>query len=561
MVSKGYFGMAMSARKRGSDQMVKSKTRAEVRFAKFSCAARLGSPRKTPSKTMKQSSRMICQAMVQTYRYKFLPFTAIALACLCSSHAAAQKLLGVHTFNITAIGGAPSRQASIQQLGAQAIRLPVTWHLMEESTKGVTPSWFWSQLDAEVAAAGTLGAKLIITLGQTPCWASSDPNKNCAAGTWNVLYPPTNVQDYADAIRIMAARYKGKVYAYEIWNEPNLVYSWSGQPSRTAPYTNDAYGSFVSLNGAVKYAQIVVAAYPAVKAGDAGALVLAGSIAGGDTEYLTTLYQNAGFKNSFDAISMHPYTAEYPGNNPTGARFGPNECPAGSAFWCSAVGVNNIRNVMVANGNAAKNIWFTEFGFSSSHYWNGSDSVPAGSWDSENGQARYLNQMVTLIKNWSFVAVACWYDLADTAPHEPRLSDAYNGEREAHYGLYYSDGSNLKQSGAAFMAAVQSINATAAPLIVSPNNATASKTPTYIWRPAAGATQYKIWLNNYASTGVDYNGRIDVTLSPAQAGCSATQCSYKPATRLFTGFASWWVTSVSVNGTQAVSAQANFTVQ
>lgn len=485
----------------------------------------------------------------------------------------AEKLLGLHSVNLTALYGLPSRQTAIQQTGARVVRLPVTWHLMEESTKGVTPTWFWSQLDAEVAAANAIGTKLILTMAQTPCWASSDPAKNCATGNWNLLYPPTNVQDYADALGRMAARYSGKVYAYEIWNEPNLIYFWAGQPSRTAPGTNDPWGSFVSLAGATKYAQLVVATYPSVKAADANAFVLAGSIAGGDTEYLNTLYQNSSFKNSFDGISMHPYTAEYPGANATGARFGPNECPAGATFWCSAVGVNNLRAIMVANGNSAKDIWFTEFGFSSSHYWNGSNSLD-GTWDSENGQAKYLTEMVDLIKNWSFVNVACWYNLLDSAPHEPRLADAYGGEREAHYGLYYSDGTTLKPSGTAFKVAIQNMAVTpppppppppveTLPVIISPiNNVITTTAPTYNWKPFPNTTTYTVWLNNYAATGVDYNGIINVNLTPAQAACTSTQCSYKPAINLLAGSSSWWVTSNNTtSGISVVSSRADFQPQ
>lgn len=575
----------------------------------------------------------------------------------------AQKLLGVHTANLNALRGEPSRITPLQQVGPKVIRLPVTWHLMEERGAGITDAWFWSELDAEVAAAGTLGAKLIITFSQTPCWASADPKKNCPQQQWDVLYRPTQASAYAKALGRLAARYKGKVYAYEIWNEPNLVWFWKGVASRTP--TNDPYGSFVGLTGADQYAQLVVAAYPVVKAADPAAMVLAGSIAGGDVEYFNRLFNNASFKNAFDALSMHPYTSEYPGTNPTGARFGPSECPAGSmVYWCAGRSVDTIRAAMVSRGLSARNIWFTEFGFSSSHYWNGSNSL-TGTVLSEQGQAAYLTEMVGLIRNWSFVPVAVWYNLIDAQPHEPRYGDGSNDEREAHYGLFYAGTATLKPSGTAFKAAVADLSAVKAtlqaplgnstvnppvfrwsavpgaqsyrlyvneyatpnvpgklnlvytaaqagcstgvtcsvspgvafaaapgawwitpsmsggvagavsdtgnftltttalatvPVIVSPNGGSSgTRTPAYVWKPVTGSTSYKIWLNNYASTGVDYNGRVNATLTPAQAACSSTQCSYRPATSLYAGTASWWVTSVR-GSTQTTSVQANFSV-
>ncbi|HOY70786.1 MAG TPA: cellulase family glycosylhydrolase [Methylotenera sp.] len=382
-------------------------------------------------------------------------FISIFILCqLLLGSAFAAPLIGVHTENISAIKNLSSNESALRQLGAQVIRLPVTWHLMEESQKGTVPEWFWQELDAEVAASRALNAKLIITFSQTPCWASSDPKKNCENQDWNVLYPPKNMQDYADAIGLMAKRYQGRVLAYEIWNEPNLIYFWHGLPPRTT--RNDEYGSFVSLNGAVEYAKMVVAAYRAVKSNDPQAVVLAGSIAGGDTDFLSVLYQNPQFKYSFDAISMHPYTSEYPGDNPKGTRFGPNECPQGAfSYWCSSVSVQRIRKILDAKGQASKKIWFTEFGFSSSRNWNGSESITPGKYSSEQGQALYLKQMAALIKKWGFVPVACWYNLLDsefpeTTPLDENNPDAYSHSREAFYGLFYADRTTLKPSGYAF---------------------------------------------------------------------------------------------------------------
>ena len=38
--------------------------------------------------------------------------------------------------------------------------------------------------------------------------------------------PPQNTDDYVDFLAATAARYKGRIAAYQIWNEPNLAREW-----------------------------------------------------------------------------------------------------------------------------------------------------------------------------------------------------------------------------------------------------------------------------------------------------------------------------------------------
>ena len=357
-------------------------------------------------------------------------------------------LLGVHSENLTALGGEPDRTAAIAGLGVQVVRLPVTWHLLEEHAKGQVPAWFWRDLDAEVAAAERIGVRLILTVAQVPCWASSDPDKDCAAGRWDVLYPPVDAQDYGDALGLLATRYRGRIMAYEVWNEPNLTWFWPAAGPRGAE-GNDAWGSFVVTDAAADYAALLLAGAAAVHAADPGAAVLAGAMAGGDVAWLERLLVVPGVAGSFDALSMHPYTAEYPQDDGRGSRYGPTECPPGAVpQWCAAQGVEVVRAVLDGAGLADRDIWFTEFGFSSSHYWNGSAGP---GWTSEQGQARYFEQMMGLIDGWGYVPVACWYELRDEAAHEPRRGDGYEDEREAHYGAWGADGV-LKPVGAAIRA-------------------------------------------------------------------------------------------------------------
>jgi hypothetical protein len=74
----------------------------------------------------------------------------------------------------------------------------------------------------------------------------------------------------------------------------------------------------------------------------------------------------------------------------------------------------------------------------------------------------------------------------------------------------------------------------------APSGTIATATPTYQWPATPGATQYELWVNNPSSTT-----RIDVFLTPAEAGCDADNaCEATPATPLLNGSTAFWVKGI-----------------
>jgi Carbohydrate binding domain/Beta-galactosidase len=92
----------------------------------------------------------------------------------------------------------------------------ITWSKIEP-TKGV---YNWAVLDAVVTQAQSKNGDVILTLGQSPTWASPVPDESSFYGM-GAPYPPSNVADWTDFVRAVAARYGNKIGYYEIWNEPN----------------------------------------------------------------------------------------------------------------------------------------------------------------------------------------------------------------------------------------------------------------------------------------------------------------------------------------------------
>ncbi len=217
--------------------------------------------------------------------------------------------------------------------GANVVRVDVGWSSLETGGKGQYSQWYLDKLDRLMEGANARGMRVIATLLYTPCWASSAPEslkQDCEGSWWErdvQMYSPERPSDYADAARFVTARYGTKLAALEVWNEPNL----------------DEERFLVSLDGPRAYADMLKAAYPAVKQGNPDVDVLAGSLAYMNEGFLTRLYA-LGIQGSYDGLSIHPYNVSAP--------------TAGN--WS---GIEWARRLQRAAGDD-KPLWLTEFGWS-----------------------------------------------------------------------------------------------------------------------------------------------------------------------------------------------------
>jgi hypothetical protein len=207
------------------------------------------------------------------------------------------------------------------------VRVDMAWSGFEDRCRGCVNRWYLDLANFVVDSARARGFKVLVTLWGTPGWA------NRGAGQ---LAPPVDAAEYGRFSGWLAARFKGRVAAYEIWNEPDSDSFFSG----TLP----------------QYVGLLRAAYPAIKTADPDALVVLGGPTANNTPWLGSVYA-AGGRNSFDVLATHPYMA--PGDLPpeTPDRRGDN------IYLLSHVAA--VRKLMVANGDAGKPIWFTEMGWSS----------------------------------------------------------------------------------------------------------------------------------------------------------------------------------------------------
>ncbi|NLR91860.1 GH39 family glycosyl hydrolase [Flammeovirga agarivorans] len=161
---------------------------------------------------------------------------------------------------------------------------------------------------------------------QVPQWASSAPK---GSNEWK-LYPPKPefLPDYAAYIKKMAETFKGKVHAYEIWNEPNGTPFYRGTAQEFAPLLKEA---FVEVKKVDPDAEIL-----------AFGLTHYGKTA---KNFLNDVFTEIG-SDYCDVVSFHPYTD---------GRLSPDKTHVAHQF-------EDI-NKDIKKFGKEKPLWATEYGF------------------------------------------------------------------------------------------------------------------------------------------------------------------------------------------------------
>lgn len=160
---------------------------------------------------------------------------------------------------------------------------------------------------------------------------------------------------------------------------------------------------------------------------------MSAGISGNDATWLQNFYANpTSPKPYFDALGAHPYSGVH----------APTQCYAQARD--ELCGLQQMRNVMVNNGDSGKEMWLTEFGWTT--YTNPNNGYYFGV--SEANQASYTTSALNLLEQggpanpysppyntvgpYSFVRTAIVYSTRDwgsTSATDP----------EAHYGLVRND--------------------------------------------------------------------------------------------------------------------------
>jgi hypothetical protein len=249
------------------------------------------------------------------------------------------------------------------------------------------------------------------------------------------------IEGFRDRAREIAARYAGKIGAYEIMNEPNI----SAELGVTTGFKNQEIPPAV-------FGELLTQTAVAVRRADPGAPIVVGGLLKGyplengnryTTDYLAALYtapavaahRAAQGRFPFDGVGLHPY---------------PNTALPRSQWLNDTLGlVSQIGNVMEAAGDPGK-IWITEIGVKAAP----AAQPVAPATDQEAFQATWLRDLYTKLATEApyrnRVANVFWFKYEDFAP--PDQTETWGLVRLEASGTRYDPSGAIRRAKPAFAA-------------------------------------------------------------------------------------------------------------
>ena len=244
----------------------------------------------------------------------------------------------------------------LRQAGVGLIRQEFNWAEFEPLDPDEHPGIgqdAWVKYGHIVDAAQDAGIEILARLDRAPAWAT--PGFDPRANPW-MQAPPADHADFAAFVGQLAARYRGKIHYYQVWNEPNLFGEWGGSPPNPAEYLAMLRAVGQAIRTADPDARIVLAGLaPTIETGPDNL---------SDLLFLRSLYQ-LGAKGDFDVAASMSY----------GLWTGPRD-PRVDDQRVNFPRAVLWRDVMREFGDAQTPVWAAEYGWMSlPHDWTGEPGI------------------------------------------------------------------------------------------------------------------------------------------------------------------------------------------
>ncbi len=145
-------------------------------------------------------------------------------------HGSAGRLVDPVSFGLNT----PHSAATVPYGAVRLWDTRTTWaHL--QPVRGV---FDWARLDGYVSRARAQHVTVLLVLGSTPAWAATEPTAPGAG--WlarGSSSPPRSDADWVAYVDAVLLRYRGRIEAYQVWNEAGSPQFWKGTPARLAHLT------------------------------------------------------------------------------------------------------------------------------------------------------------------------------------------------------------------------------------------------------------------------------------------------------------------------------------
>ena len=230
----------------------------------------------------------------------------------------------------------------------------------------VAGEWHWDYADAVVDDVTCQGTGLVARLDGPPDWAIRVPGDDPTA-------PPVDLDAWGEFCGAVAERYRGQIAGYQVWNEPNLRFEWLDRAPNAEGYVELLRVCSEAIHAADPDAVVISAGLAPTGTGLPDALP--------DMDYLRQMY-DTGAGDYFDVLGLNAPGYKAP------PEMSPDEAEAEFGHrWMAFRHVEDMRGIMVENGDGAKQIALLEMGWTTDQR---EDTIYSWHAVDEQTQAEYL---------------------------------------------------------------------------------------------------------------------------------------------------------------------------
>lgn len=231
-----------------------------------------------------------------------------------------------------------------QGLGVGWVKHQVQWHTIEHG-----PDDFdWENLDRVVEGAHQFGFQVLLSVTRAPDWTRE---AELEGG------PPADYAEFGRFMEQLVGRYRGRVQAYELWNEPNLAREWRGDTLDPARFVALVAEGARGVRAADPNT-VVISGAPAVTGIDDGQIAI------DDRVFLRGMLE-ASLGEHVDAVGAHPYGyANPPEERAEDAVHTATSHHDHPSFFFRDT-LEDYRQILREHDSEGLDIWVTEFGWPS----------------------------------------------------------------------------------------------------------------------------------------------------------------------------------------------------